>query len=62
MRNGKLKSASTRGDGKIGENVTSNISNIIGISKKLHGKDYPRQIEIRGEIYLNKKDFIKLNE
>jgi len=58
---GILKSASTRGDGKIGENVTTNVSNIIGISKKLHGKNYPRQIEIRGEIFLNKKDFIKLN-
>ena len=60
--NGILISASTRGDGKIGENVTTNISNINGIPKKLQGQFCPEQIEIRGEIFLNKKDFIKLNE
>ena len=49
---GILISASTRGDGKIGENVTTNVSNIIGIPKKLQGKSYPKQIEIRGEIFL----------
>ncbi len=59
---GILKSASTRGDGKIGENVTKNIQTIVGIPSKLEEKNYPEQIEIRGEIFLNKKDFIQLNE
>ena len=58
---GILKSASTRGDGKIGENVLKNIQTIVGIPSKLQGKNYPKQIEIRGEIFLNKKDFIQLN-
>ena len=61
-QDGILKSASTRGDGKIGENVTKNIQTIVGIPSKLEEKNYPKQIEIRGEIFLNKKDFIQLNE
>jgi DNA ligase (NAD+) len=59
--NGKLKTASTRGDGKIGEDVSNNIINVIGIPKQLNGWEHPKEIEIRGEIFLNKKDFIKLN-
>jgi len=59
--NGKLKTASTRGDGNIGEDVSNNIINVIGIPKQLKGREHPKQIEIRGEIFLNKKDFIKLN-
>ncbi len=61
-QNGILESASTRGDGKIGENVTNNIQTIVGIPLKLQEKNFPKQIEIRGEIFLNKKDFIQLNE
>ena len=59
--NGKLKTASTRGDGKIGEDVSNNIINVTGIPKQLKGRGHPKQIEIRGEIFLNKKDFIELN-
>ena len=57
-KNGKLYSASTRGDGKIGEDVTQNISNVIGIPSVLDNKKFSHEIEIRGEIFLNKKDFI----
>ena len=60
-KNGILTSASTRGDGKIGENVTKNIENIKEIPKKLYSKNVPDEIEIRGEIFLNKDDFLKLN-
>ena len=59
---GKLISAATRGDGKIGENVTNNIKNIIGIPSQLKGHSHPDIIEIRGEVFLNKNDFIKLNK
>jgi len=60
-KKGKLISAATRGDGKIGENVTLNISKIKDIPKSLFPNP-PEDIEIRGEIFLNKNDFIKLNK
>ena len=59
--NGSLISASTRGDGKIGEDVTHNILHIKNIPTNLN-IDYPKIIEIRGEVYLSKKDFKKLNQ
>jgi len=57
---GNLISAATRGDGKIGENVTENIKNINNIPLKLKGS-FPELIEIRGEIFLTKSDFKKIN-
>ncbi len=59
-KNGKLVSAGTRGDGFIGENVTENILNIKDIPKHLY-KNFPNTIEIRGEIFINKNEFIKIN-
>ena len=59
-KNGNLVSAGTRGDGFIGEDVTENILNIKNIPSKLK-KDFPDFIEIRGEVFLNKSDFEKLN-
>ena len=58
----KLKTASTRGDGKTGENVNNNIKFIEDIPKYLEGSNVPNRIEIRGEIFLNKKDFLNLNK
>ena len=58
---GKLISAATRGDGIIGENVTQNVLHIKGIPHVLKGDRFPKLIEIRGEIYLEKKDFLNLN-
>ena len=58
--NGNLVSAGTRGDGFIGEDVTENILNIKNIPSKLK-KNFPDFIEIRGEVFLNKSDFEKLN-
>lgn len=59
-KNGFLISAATRGDGSIGENVTKNISNIKNIPQKL-SNDFPDLIEIRGEVFINKSDFEKIN-
>ena len=59
--NGILLNAITRGDGKIGEDVTQNIQHIENIPYNL-SINYPEIIEIRGEVYLSKKDFVKLNE
>ena len=57
---GKLVCAATRGDGKIGENVSKNITNIKNIPQKLNN-DFPDLLEVRGEVFINKSDFLKIN-
>ena len=59
-KNGKLELGATRGDGKQGENITENIKSIKEIPHYLVG-NYPREIEIRGEIYMSNLEFEKLN-
>jgi len=59
---GKLKVGATRGDGEVGEDVTFNIKTIRPIPLILIGKDIPSLIEIRGEVYMEKKDFLALNK
>ena len=59
-QDGVLKYASTRGDGYIGENITQNVLQVQNIPLTL-GKDFGRT-EVRGEIYISRKTFIKLNE
>ena len=60
-RNGELVRAATRGDGKVGEDVTANVRTIAEIPHKLAGKGWPDEIEIRGEIYLGHEEFAALN-
>lgn len=60
-RQGKLESASTRGNGTVGEEVTANIRTIHDIPLHLHGKDWPAVMEIRGEVYFPKAAFARLN-
>jgi len=59
---GKLSIGATRGDGETGEDVTENIKTIRAIPLGLRGKDIPDLIEIRGEIYMDRKDFDILNK
>ena len=59
-KKGNLISAATRGDGKIGEDVTKNITGIESIPQKLN-KGFPELIEVRGEVYITKLDFKKIN-
>ena len=60
-KNGKFILGSTRGDGQIGEDVTQNLETIENIPKKIEKLKNVKIFEIRGEIYMNKKDFFNLN-
>jgi len=58
-------SGATRGDGLVGEDITSNLKTIRSIPLKLisqSGKKIPPRIEVRGEVYLSKKEFERINE
>jgi DNA ligase (NAD+) len=58
--NGQLAVAATRGDGQEGEDITANIRTIKELPDFIMG-DVPKVIEIRGEVYMTKQDFAKLN-
>ncbi len=57
---GVLVQAATRGDGETGEDVTANARTIRSIPLKLEGK-YPQRLEVRGEVYVTKEEFLKFN-
>ena len=59
---GVLTKGATRGDGLEGEDVTENLKTIPSVPKRLHGKDIPARLEIRGEVFMRREDFDKLNE
>jgi DNA ligase (NAD+) len=58
---GILKSAATRGDGVVGEDVTQNVLTIKSIPKKLQGENHPDVVEVRGEIYMPLEGFRQMN-
>ncbi|MDP2424240.1 MAG: NAD-dependent DNA ligase LigA [Bacteroidales bacterium] len=60
-RNGLLEQAATRGDGTQGDDVTVNIKTIRSIPLKVREKEYPKEFEIRGEVYLTHAQFDKIN-
>jgi DNA ligase (NAD+) len=59
--NGILTQAITRGDGIQGDDITTNVKTIHSIPLKLSGNDYPSDFEIRGEIFMPAKSFLKIN-
>ena len=60
--NGVLVRAATRGDGQVGENITANVRTIANVPLKLRGADLPERIEVRGEVFMPRDGFEKLNE
>lgn len=60
--NGKLVRAATRGDGRVGENITQNVRTIANVPLSLRGDEWPERIEVRGEVFMPRAGFIKLNE
>ena len=61
-KNGKFITGLSRGDGKEGEDITSNLLTIDDIPKEILAKDFPEQIDIRGEVFIQNSDFEHLKE
>src|ERR1700736_4835561 len=59
--NGALRYAATRGDGVVGDDITQNIRTIRSLPAKLRGT-VPKLLEVRAEVYMDKRGFEKLNE
>ena len=61
-KNNSLVLGVSRGDGIQGEIITENLKTIKNIPKKIYNKDFPKDIDIRGEVYIGKKDFEKIKD
>lgn len=59
--NGVLTSAATRGDGRVGEDVTVNAVRVAGIPQRLAGTGHPELVEVRGEVFIPVAAFARLN-
>ncbi len=62
FKDGKFYKGLSRGDGKEGEDITDNLKTIKDIPKKISHKDFPEEIDIRGEVFIQNSDFKSLNE
>lgn len=60
--NGALVTAATRGDGAVGEDITQNMRTLGSVPLKITGENIPATLEVRGEVYMPKAGFLKLNE
>lgn len=61
-RDGQLTRGATRGDGTVGEDITQNVRTIPSIPLRLLGEGFPSLLEVRGEIYMPKQGFERLNQ
>ncbi len=61
-KNGKFVRGLSRGDGKEGEDITENLATIKDIPKKILSKNFPEEIDIRGEVFIQTSDFKSLKE
>ncbi|WP_440613884.1 NAD-dependent DNA ligase LigA [Candidatus Pelagibacter sp. HIMB1748] len=62
FKNGKFYKGLSRGDGKEGEDITENLKTLKDIPKEVVHKDFPEEIDIRGEVFIQNSDFKSLNE
>lgn len=60
--NGLLVQAATRGDGTTGEDITENVRTIRSVPLKLEGKQLPKILEVRGEVFISKQGFKRMND
>jgi len=58
---GLLVTGATRGNGIIGEDVTPNLRTVLDLPLRLQGKNWPKKMEVRGEVYLSKSQFERVN-
>ena len=61
-KNGKFITGLSRGDGKIGEDITQNLRTIKDIPKEIVSKDFPIEIDIRGEVFIQNSDFAQIKD
>ncbi|MDC1128356.1 NAD-dependent DNA ligase LigA [Candidatus Pelagibacter sp.] len=61
-KNSEFKIGLSRGDGKEGEDITANLKTIKDIPKKIESKNFPEEIDIRGEVFIQNNDFENLKE
>ena len=61
-KEGKFIKGLSRGDGKEGEDITANLATIRDIPKKIINKNFPEEIDIRGEVFIQNSDFKSLSE
>ena len=61
-KNGKFTKGLSRGDGNEGEDITANLFTIADIPKNIIDKDFPEEIDIRGEVFIQNSDFVNLSE
>ena len=60
-QDGALVRGATRGDGTTGEDISVNVRTVRNIPLKLHGKGWPETLEVRGEVFMSKAGFERLN-
>ena len=61
-KNGIFTKGLSRGDGKVGEDISENLKTIKDIPLRIKSKNFPNEIDIRGEVFINNNDFQKLND
>ncbi len=60
--NGVIALGATRGDGERGDDVTQNLKTVGGVPLRLQGEHPPKVLEARGEVYMSRADFVRLNQ